>query len=144
MKKYFEGRKILSHMTARLLPPDDTYPDSICKLIMTENMLYALDDFGSVPIYHFKIPIDKIISLEERPPGSRGHKNAIHNRLQWLNAFSALTGVIAISGKEPETSHVRLKIEYKNEAGEICTVSFRECSNIMHMVNAFQKYKKRG
>ena len=42
--KEFKGKKVLEYITARLVPPDSTYPDAICYLIMTEDIFYVIED----------------------------------------------------------------------------------------------------
>ncbi|MCL1983313.1 MAG: hypothetical protein FWG53_09560 [Clostridiales bacterium] len=72
MKKQFEGKMILSRITAKLVPSDHTYPDAVCDVIMTEDALYVLEDnFDGTSTYHFKMPMGKIKSVEKYQHESR-------------------------------------------------------------------------
>jgi len=147
MKRRFKGEKILCRITARLLPPDDSYPDAICELVMTESMFYAIDNLGSDLIYHFEIPIHKIASIEEHPPGSHRRSKGLSDNTVFkimVSMFSFFGGIVMIfTPRKKEKSYERLKIDYENAAGKLCSVSFRESDKIMRMVNTFEKHKNK-
>ena len=140
MEKNFEGKKILSRMTARLVPPDSTYPDAMCDVIMTEDIFCAMEDnYDDTFTYHLNIPLERIISVSkyksERPEEIEKDKYAPG---QATAAIMALAGVIYIPGKgRKKAIKTYLKVVYKNKEDKTQTVFFEECSNIKSMINAW-------
>lgn len=147
MGKYYEDEIILKQITARLVPPNNTYPDCVCKVLMTEDFLYTLEDnFDGTYNCMFKIPFKQLLSVkkyiaQENSDGSI--KNGGFGPSHLTIAIMALCGVIFIPGKRNQNakSSEFLEIKYKNERDEICYLHFENCSSIKNMVNAFEKYK---
>jgi len=145
MKNYYEGKKILSHMSARLVPPDKTYPDAICDVIMTEEILYVIEDnFDNTFKHHFEIPLERIVSVckyTSENPKARDNDN--YTPSQVVTAILATLGIILISLKgRKEAGKLYLKVAYKNADDEIKSVFFENCSNIKGMVKAYSRIMK--
>lgn len=147
MEKYYKDEKILKKIASRLVPPDNTYQDCVCKVIMTENFLYILEDnFDGSFNCLFEIPLKKILSVEkyisEDGREASGDDGFISIR-QLASAFVAvLCGHIWLPGKERQ-NEVRsyLHVIYRNEDDVKCHIYFENCSSIRGMVNIFKKYK---
>lgn len=146
MNNSFDGSKILNQITAKLVPPDHSYPDSLCKVIMTKAFLYVLEDnYDGTFNIHFKIPLEKIVSVEKynTERGNGVNEGRTYAPSKSTISFLAIFGLIYIplSGKKNENANqIFLKVFYKNESGEMCTVFFENCSSIKNMVRAFRKY----
>ena len=147
MGKLYEGKKILGRMTARLVPPDNTYPDAMCDVIMTEETLYNIEDnFDGTFTYHFKIALEMIVSvnkyISENPFMSEKDSHPSRQAVATIitSFFGILMGVLfyvySKTGKK-ETIKTYLKIVYKNIDGEIQTVFLENCSNLKRMINAY-------
>lgn len=148
MDKYYEEKRILKQISARLVPPDDTYPDCVCKILMTEDFLYVLEDnFDGTYNRLFKIPFRRLLSIEkyiseDREGSSRNSDFTTRSYL--VDVFTALVrGIILLSGMKKETiNRSFLNIIYKDENGKKSQLFFSECNNdIKGMVDTFKKYK---
>lgn len=147
MEKYYENEIILKQITARLVPPNNNYPDCVCKVLLTEDFLYVLEDnFDGTHKCMFKIPFKKLLSVEKyiAPENTNGPSKKDNYSPGYLSsAVMALCGIIfiPIRGKQSMGSNEFLKITYKNEHDVTDCIFFEDCSSIENMVNTFEKYK---
>ena len=144
MEKFFEGKKILSQMTARLVPPNSNYPDAMCDVLMTEDIFYVMEDnYDGTFTSHFRIPLERIISVskyssEKHEVNEKGN----YAPSQATTAILAMAGVILIPGKgKKEARKIYLKVSYKDTDDEKRAVFFEECGNIKSMINAWLRLK---
>jgi len=127
-----------------LVPPDCTYPDAVCDIIMTEDILYVAEDLydGSF-IHHFEIPVERIISISkyrsENPYLDGDDRGYLPGK--FTAAFLTLAGGLYISGSadKRERTKVFLRINYKNEEDKTDTVFFEDCNNMSGIIRAFKK-----
>jgi len=145
MKKYFEGKEILCQIAARLVPPNQAYPDAICSIIMTTDALYVSEDnYDGTFTYHFIIPLEKIVSVDKYNSEINDLENDNNTTPFPLSlVFLALTGIIFIPGKRNQkVNKVFLRVIYKVDKEKTTAVFFENCSSTKSMVNAFKKYKR--
>ena len=144
MEASFKGRKILSQITARLVPPDHTYPDAVCILVMTESHFYVMEDnYDGTYTYHFELPLSKIISVNkydsERPAVD---KEDGYTPSQMTTAVMALAGVVVIPRRgKGEAKKQYLKVLYTNTDDELRAVFFEQCTNMKGMVKAWSRHQ---
>ncbi|MGL5434791.1 MAG: hypothetical protein ACRDBO_05240 [Lachnospiraceae bacterium] len=60
----YKGHKVIRQSEARLVPPDDTYPDCVCSLILTQCYLFVLEDnYDDTYTEYFFLPLAKIKNM---------------------------------------------------------------------------------
>lgn len=63
--KEYKGEEVITGMIARLVPPNNHYPDCMCMLLLTKYHLYVLEDnFDNTYTEHFAFPILQIQKME--------------------------------------------------------------------------------
>lgn len=88
MKKEYRGYPVLSTGEARMVPPDDHYPDCLCLLMLTEQRFYVLEDnYDGSYTEHFSIPRKRIKNMTILS----NEKDGVMDN----NIFKVVLGVIA-------------------------------------------------
>lgn len=141
----YKGEKILAQLTARLVPPNVTYPDCMCELILTEQHFYALEDnFDGTYETHLQYPIAQLetmkITVETDSKNSSGTEcTALQYALTAL--LGLIGGTLLFYGKIREKKKF-LEITYRDGRGKIDYLFFKDLqSDAKRMVNAFTKAK---
>lgn len=128
MEKYYNGEKILNQASARLVPPDNTYPDCTCNILITEKSFYALENnFDDTYNLLLKISLRKLLIIEEY----------ISDAVSVLNVTLSRSAKHRLSAEKGGNSFLR--VIYTDENDKMCCMSFEDCNNIKGMVSTFNK-----
>ncbi len=162
----YRDEYILGVMKARLVPPDNTYPDCVCMLMLTEQHFYVLEDqYDGTYKRHFTIPIADILSLdrytqtfseigaesfEKEPRDWRGRlsrlfKPTARARSTSSYYFHDLPGLAialtqgASQRKQNAASFVRLL--YRDESGVEASIFFNDADSPSFLARKLKKFK---
>ena len=156
MKKQYEGKEILSFITARLVPPYHNYPDAECSVIMTEDSFNVLEDnYDGTFTCHFMIPLKNTMSVKKYT--TEIQRNSVNN--PYAIPQSSIANVPFLRRTDSELDRrntyqmkfykTYLEVYYVDKKGKVEVIFFENCNKIRCMVNAFNKYsnasrKRRG
>lgn len=139
----YKGEKTVAQLTARLVPPNDNYPNCMCELVLTDHHLYVLEDnYDDTWTEHFIFPIAQIEEMRGRTDKNGSEQG--YTRTQYLvsEILGALSGFIVLPGKKVEEVKLLL-VTYKDGMGKQDTVFFRDLgSSSKPFVKAFEKVKE--
>lgn len=138
----YKGETVLTNLTARLMPPNDNYPDCMCELLLTKQHLYVLEDnFDGTYAEHFIFPITQIQRLEEkRFDKTTAGRTGI---TAFLLALLSLGGAIVSAGRRNVTSDSLLTITYNDGMGVSKGLCFHELeSGASVMESVFKQLKE--
>lgn len=112
-RKEYRGQEVIATYDARLVPPNDKYPDCKCIILLTKQHLYVLEDnFDGTYETHFEFVVKEIDNIgieqweDEKPSVDRA---ASRSEQVVTGALCMLAGVIPVSG---ETRKRKIKREY--------------------------------
>lgn len=138
----YKGETVLTDLTARLMPPNDNYPDCMCELLLTKQHLYVLEDnFDGTYAEHFIFPIAQIQRLEEkRFDKTTAGRTGI---TAFLLAMLSLGGAIVSAGRKNMASDSLLTITYDDGMGVSKGLCFHELeSRASVMESVFKQLKE--
>lgn len=137
----YKGETVLTDLTARLMPPNDNYPDCMCELLLTKQHLYVLEDnFDGTYAEHFVFPIGQIQKLEEKTFGKTTTRRT--GITAFLLALLSLGGAIASAGRNNMSSESLLAITYTDGMGGSKAICFHELeSRASVMESVFKQLK---
>lgn len=140
----YKGETVLTDLTARLMPPNDNYPDCRCELLLTKQHLYVLEDnFDGTYAEHFIFPIGQIQKLEEKrfEKTTAGRTGITASLLALLSLGGA---IVSASGKKM-TSDSLLTITYTDGMGGSKGLCFHELeSRASVMESVFKQLKEKS
>lgn len=138
----YKGEKVLTDLTARLMPPNDNYPDCMCEILLTKQHLYVLEDnFDGTYAEHFVFPIGQILKLEEKTFGKTTAKRT--GITAFLLALLSLGGAIVSAGRKNMGSDSLLTITYTDGMGGAKGLCFHELeSRASVMESVFKQLKE--
>lgn len=140
--KEYKGERIAAGLTARLVPPSAQYPDTICKLILTERHLYILEDncngtYKTLFIYF----IERVQDMEAQLKGVKYKRSALYE--MWTDGCAALIEGFTSPGRKKKEEGVRLVITYDDGSGRYNRLYFRDLqSNSNRFIRAYHKQKE--
>ena len=105
--KEYRGNRVLKQASARLVPWDDSKPDCICELLLTERNFYVLEDnYNGTYTEHYVFPVKEILFMGivyNLPPRRAAQEQAQHMAENAANmaslAMGTLTGTYAVETK---------------------------------------------
>lgn len=128
--KEYKGEKILGKLTARLVPPNNQYPDCMCELLITEQHLYVLEDnFNDTYDMHFCFSLTQIESLDTVEIESKGSQKKQMSTIEYLlTAFLGAIGGMVITPRQNKKSAdlIFFAVTYKNGMGDHEKLYFKE------------------
>ncbi len=132
--KTYQERPVLAQGVARLIPPNDNYPDSLCSLVMTEENFFVLERrYNGTYEEYFNIPVQHIVSMEIM--GSEKKSGLKSLSLFVLGLFGGL--LVTPGGGINKSDYMML--EYENDNMEIDHLRFNELdSGIQEMVKKWK------
>lgn len=131
----YKNEKVTAQLTARLVPPNDLYPDCMCEVLMTARHLYVLEDnYDDTYQEHFVFTVGQIKGMETRVDSYQ--KDSQGNDITAIQAAAAsflgsLAGfTISLSPGKVKTKVKLLIITYVDGEGKEEKLFFRdlECS----------------
>lgn len=149
--KSFNGEKLLYNIVGRLVPPDVTFPDCLCEIILTEKTLYVLeDDFNDEYTVHFEIPLDHIINMERyintdaKEQSDPKDSNDLSDSKNILGSlFGVLGGVYSMPRKRQPIydKNIYLKIITLDGDNEKYNIYFKNIyGNMKKLIKIFNNY----
>ena len=138
----YKGEKVLTDLTARLMPPNDNYPDCMCELLLTKQHLYVLEDnFDGTYAEHFIFPISQIQRLEEKTfEKTTAGRTGI---TAFLLALLSFGGAIVSASRRNMSSDSLLTITYTDGMGGSKGLCFHELeSRATVMESVFKQLKE--
>lgn len=141
--KEYKGEKVLAGMTARLIPPNDNYPDCMCDLLLTKYRLYVLEDnFDGTYTEHFVFSIQRLQKMEIKKSGEEV-SGWVRLAASLLLAIISLGGAVYVPiGKKSAGSRLFM-IAYINEKGDSDVLYFQDLESTPKvMENVFHKLKE--
>ncbi len=131
----YRQEKVLAQLTARLVPPNNSYPDCMCEVLMTDRHLYVLEDnYDDTYKEHFALTIGQIKQMETRVDSNeRDVPGSDYTALQAavVSFLGALAGFQVFLGSGKAKTRVKLLIvTYIDGEGKEDRLFFRdmECS----------------
>lgn len=144
--KEYKGEKIITQLSAKLLPPSNQYPDCICLLVLTDRHLYVLEDnFDGTYEIHFEFVLRKIdgIEIETWEKISTG-KDSREN----LPVFATIlvywcSIMFSLPSKKTNTKlkEKYVVIKYRTEQGEKEKIYFYMPDGVKSFIKVFEKTK---
>lgn len=102
MEKEYRGQKVMATFVGRMIPPNDSYPDCECLVVLTTQHLYVLEDnYDGTYETHFEFvlrEIDDIKIEQEESNQYTENKTVSAASLIITEAVCALAGLIAVPG----------------------------------------------
>lgn len=127
----YHGEKVIAQLTARLVPPDDSYPDCMCEVLMTDRHLYVLEDnYDDTYQEHFAFTVGQIKNMETRTDSSQkaspgNDYGAIQDAV--LSFLGTLAGIqVFFSPGKTKTRVKLLIVTYVNGEGKEDKLFFRD------------------
>lgn len=144
--KEYKGETVLTDMIARLIPPNNYYPDCMCFLLLTKYHLYVLEDnFDGTYMEHFVFPVLQIQKMEVQK--YKIWESVKESDLSMI--LSTTLGIIINTVAIPSMSRERVvrnkqfKITYVNGTGGSDTLYFQDLqSGAAAMEMVFKKLQK--
>lgn len=124
MEKEYREQEVIAAYDARLVPPNDKYPDCKCMIVLTKQHLYVLEDnFDGTYETHFEFVVKEIddIGIEQWEDENASVDRAASLSEQVMTgALSMLAGVIAVSGgtRKRKIKRKYFAISYHDIRGE--------------------------
>ena len=141
--KEYKGETVLTDLTARLMPPNDNYPDCMCELLLTKQHLYVLEDnFDDTYAEHFAFPIGQIQKLEEKTFGKTTAGRTGITAV--LSTLLSLGGAIVSAGRNNMASESLLTITYTDGMGGSKALCFHELESRATVMESVFKQLKTG
>ena len=148
MEKEYRGQKVLDTVCARLIPPNDNYPDCECLVVLTAQHLYVLEDnYDGTYETHFEFvlrEIDDIKIEQEESDQYSENKTVSAASLIITEAVCALAGLIAVPGGN-QRRNIKKKffvISYHDMQGEKRSIYFNmDHAGAKSFVKAFYRAK---
>lgn len=138
----YKGEKVLTDLTARLMPPNDNYPDCMCELLLTKQHLYVLEDnFDGTFAEHFIFPVSQIQKLEEKT----FEKTTVGRTgiTAFLLALLSFGGALVSASRKNMSSDSLLTITYTDGMGGSKGLCFHELeSRATVMESIFKQLKE--
>lgn len=146
--KDYKGQKIIAWALARLVPPNDGYPDCMCELVLTERSLYVLEDnYNNTYTEHFNIPVRRISNIRilggsmDASPITKGVIYALLTLLGFLIGIF----VFIIGNTKNKLGSNYMRLDYNDEWGENKELYFRELDrSAKKIVDRFNKIKSKA
>ena len=138
----YKGEKVLTDLTARLMPPNDNYPDCMCELLLTKQHLYVLEDnFDGTFAEHFIFPVSQIQKLEEKTfDKTTAGRTGI---TAFLLALLSFGGALVSASRKNMSSDSLLTITYTDGMGGSKGLCFHELeSRATVMESIFKQLKE--
>lgn len=138
----YKGEKVLTDLTARLMPPNDNYPDCMCELLLTKQHLYVLEDnFDGTFAEHFIFPVSQIQKLEEKTfEKTTAGRTGI---TAFLLALLSFGGALVSASRKNMSSDSLLTITYTDGMGGSKGLCFHELeSRATVMESIFKQLKE--
>ena len=138
----YKGEKVLTDLTARLMPPNDNYPDCMCELLLTKQHLYVLEDnFDGTFAEHFIFPVSQIQKLEEKTfEKTTAGRTGI---TVFLLALLSFGGALVSASRKNMSSDSLLTITYTDGMGGSKGLCFHELeSRATVMESIFKQLKE--
>ena len=138
----YKGEKVLTDLTARLMPPNDSYPDCMCELLLTKQHLYVLEDnFDGTYAEHFIFPVSQIQRLEEKTfEKTTAGRTGI---TAFLLALLSFGGALVSASRKNMSSDSLLTITYTDGTGGSKGLCFHELeSRATVMESVFKQLKE--
>ena len=137
----YRGRKVLRHLTARFIPQrNSTIPDAICRILLTADTLYVLEDrYDGSYVTHFEIPcghIERIERYRDTDDGAGIGDNAVVAALALV-----LGGVITLSAERRVNRKIFMVVLYGKTNEHRCIYFGETEGSIGGFVKAFKKLK---
>lgn len=154
MGRTYNDEYILAEMSARLVPPDDRYPDCRCAVLLTEERLYILEEnYDGTYVEHISIPTGDILTIEQeavQAEAGKGRRSDSESR-QVAGAVATMFlglvgGVLAYSagGGRGHRATPYLRVIYRDETGAERRLYCRDCAgSVKRMGKALAKYRER-
>lgn len=144
----YKGQKVIAELAARLIPPNDNYPDCECLLVLTDQHLYVLEDnYDGTYEAHFEFVLREIDSIEIKKvtsePGPSGPVASAANEI--LTAVvTFFAGVTILGGNGAGKKEKKLIVlHYHNEWGIKDVICFNMRSPAGAFLKTFEKIKNR-
>ncbi len=147
--KEYRGNKVYKQASARLLPWDDSKPDCICELLLTERNFYVLEDnYNGTYTEHYVFPVKEIWCMDivyNRPPrqaAAEQARNMAENAANMASlAMGALTGVYAVETRSRGGAIAYFRIVFGNLAEEAPEILFFTDmdQNVQKMIKFWKK-----
>lgn len=133
--KEYKGQKIIAQAQARLVPPDDDYPDCMCDLVLTERSFYVLEDnYNKTYTEHFSIPVScidemKILGGSSDGKGSSSPMSAgISYALLFIIGIFTRSFLFLIGNHRDELTGNYIRLDYSDDLAVKKELFFRELS----------------
>lgn len=149
MEKEYRGQEVIATYDARLVPPNDKYPDCKCMIVLTKQHLYVLEDnFDGTYETHFEFVVKEIDDIgierweDEKPSGDRA---ALLSEQVVTGTLCMLAGVIPISGgtRKRKIKREYFAISYHDMRGEKRRLYFHTNeSGAKKFIKIFHKLKE--
>ncbi len=144
--KEYRGQKIIAELSAKLVPPNNHYPDCICMLVLTSQHLYVLEDnFDGTYETHFAFVLREIDSIEietwEQASGLKGSGEIMPTfaiiLIYWCSIMFSLP-----SGKSSRVVKQKyITIKYHTEQGKKEKIYFHIPDGAKTFIKMFEKTK---
>ena len=149
MEKEYRGQKVMDTFGARLIPPNDRYPDCKCLLVLTAQHLYVLEDnYDGTYETHFEFVLREIddIRIEQEESDHYSENKAVSAAsLIITEVVCALAGLIAVPGGN-QKRNIKKKffvISYHDMQGEKGNIYFNmDHAGAKDFIRMFHKLKE--
>lgn len=149
MEKEYRGQEVIATYDARLIPPNDKYPDCKCMIVLTKQHLYVLEDnFDGTYETHFEFVMKEIDNIgierweDEKPSGDQA---ALLSEQVVAGTLGMLAGMIVVSGgaRKKKLKRDFLAISYHNMLGEKHKLYFHMSdTGVKKFIKIFHKLKE--
>lgn len=130
MGSEYRGQKVIATYQARMIPPNNSYPDCVCMIVLTQQHLYVLEDnFDGTCEIHFDFVVREIDDVEIELHGkekSSGNQAALLSKQLITAAACVIAGAIPIPDETRKKMVKRelLAISYHDVQGKKCKLYF--------------------
>ena len=138
----YKGEKVISQLTARLIPPNDNYEDCRCELLLTQNHLYVLEDnFNGTWAEHFVFPLSQLTKIEQQVQTGNNANAAKKSSIVATLSYLFLGGAVVSGGGASRKQF--LHVSFQNMNGKEDTIFFEDLeSSAIPFEKAFIQLKE--
>ncbi|GFI03632.1 hypothetical protein AALA79_06045 [Lachnospiraceae bacterium 64-25] len=144
--KEYRGEKIVTQLSAKLLPPDLHYPDCICLLVLTDRHLYVLEDnFDGTYEMHFEFVLSRIDGIEietwEQISTGKDSKENLPVFAAILTYWCSVMFSVPIGKPNRAVKEKYIVIKYHTEQGKKEKIYFHLPDGAKPFIKSFEKVK---
>lgn len=144
--KEYRGQNIIAELSAKLVPPNNNYPDCVCMLVLTNQHLYVLEDnFDGTYETHFAFVLKEIDSIGME---TWEQASSLKDRQENMSTFAVIltywcSVMFSMPGRKTDrvVKNRYITIHYHTEQGKKEKIYFHMPDGAKSFIKVFEKTK---